>query len=351
MAAIGCVTWDGSGNVPPMLGVASELARRGHAVRVLGQPQQAEAVAARGLPFEPFVEASWRATEPKGGAVGMFRAIAGLAGGRFADQLPAVGHVDLLVVDPILQSVLRAARSAGIPHAALQHSFLDAGPLARLQGLRPWRSVPLGLVATVPELDPWAGRRIGPHVHYVGPVWQGVPRPATPDRPRVLVSLSTVWFPRLHRSLQTTLDALAGLSAEVVVTVAPSVDRSALRVPAGIEVRGFVPHADLLPTVSVLVGHGGHATTMAALAHDVPLVVLPTERLMDQPTIARAVARAGAGVALGTRASAAEIRAAVEAMLADGPHRAAAARLGAAIRERDGAATAADLIEQSLSGL
>jgi aromatic-L-amino-acid decarboxylase len=44
MARILVVTWDGGGNVPPMLGVASELLRRGHQVRVLGNPQQREAV-------------------------------------------------------------------------------------------------------------------------------------------------------------------------------------------------------------------------------------------------------------------------------------------------------------------
>ena len=38
------------------------------------------------------------------------------------------------------------------------------------------------------------------------------------------------------------------------------------------------------------------------------------------------------------------IRAAVVALLADGPHRAAAARLGDSIREQDGAARAVDLL-------
>ena len=49
MARILVVTWDGGGNVPPMLGIARELQRRGHQVRVLGHPQQREVVAATGL--------------------------------------------------------------------------------------------------------------------------------------------------------------------------------------------------------------------------------------------------------------------------------------------------------------
>jgi hypothetical protein len=46
------------------------------------------------------------------------------------------------------------------------------------------------------------------------------------------------------------------------------------------------------------VGHGGFGTTMAALAHGVPMVVVPLFAI-DQHYNAAAVARAGAGVALG----------------------------------------------------
>lgn len=48
------VTWDGGGNVPPVLGVARRLAARGHAVRVLAEPCLREAVAQVGAAFVPF---------------------------------------------------------------------------------------------------------------------------------------------------------------------------------------------------------------------------------------------------------------------------------------------------------
>jgi len=51
MASVQFVTWDGGGNLPPDLGIARELHRRGHAVRVIGEESQRLAVAAAGLSF------------------------------------------------------------------------------------------------------------------------------------------------------------------------------------------------------------------------------------------------------------------------------------------------------------
>ena len=48
------VTWDGGGNVPPAIGIASELQRRGESVRVLGHEQQRTMIEKAGLRFEPY---------------------------------------------------------------------------------------------------------------------------------------------------------------------------------------------------------------------------------------------------------------------------------------------------------
>ena len=98
-----------------------------------------------------------------------------------------------------------------------------------------------------------------------------------------------------------------------------------------------------------MVGHGGHATTMVALAHDLPLLVIPMDAMTDQPFIGKAIQRAGAGRTMGRKSSPEKIRAAIEELLADGPHRAAAARLGAVVRALPGATTGADLVEDVLS--
>jgi UDP:flavonoid glycosyltransferase YjiC (YdhE family) len=100
----------------------------------------------------------------------------------------------------------------------------------------------------------------------------------------------------------------------------------------------------VLPATSLVIGHGGHSTTARALAYGIPLLVLPMHPLMDQTAIGRALTRLGAGRMLPKSASVDVIRAAARELLTDGPHRVAAARLGAEIRERDGAVTAVDLL-------
>jgi UDP:flavonoid glycosyltransferase YjiC (YdhE family) len=86
---------------------------------------------------------------------------------------------------------------------------------------------------------------------------------------------------------------------------------------------------------------------MAALAHDVPLLILPLDRRSDQPLVGRAIARSGAGQSISRNSRPARIRAAVEQLLADGPHRAAATRLGSEIRDLDGRRRAADILEKA----
>jgi UDP:flavonoid glycosyltransferase YjiC (YdhE family) len=121
------------------------------------------------------------------------------------------------------------------------------------------------------------------------------------------------------------------------------VDPGELRVPANVEVHRWLPHAEVMPQMSMVVGHGGHATTMAALAHDLPLLVLPVDGKTDQPHIGRVLQGIGAGRTLKRTSPPARIRAAIEELLADGPHRAVATRLGARIREDHGRSRGADL--------
>jgi UDP:flavonoid glycosyltransferase YjiC (YdhE family) len=99
-----------------------------------------------------------------------------------------------------------------------------------------------------------------------------------------------------------------------------------------------VPQDEVLHRAAAVVTHGGHGSTLGALAHGVPLVVLPLFAL-DQWFNAEAVARAGAGVALdGERdtrlpielpgeQTLAGLRPAVEHLLNDRAPRAAARRV------------------------
>lgn len=90
---------------------------------------------------------------------------------------------------------------------------------------------------------------------------------------------------------------------------------------------------------------------MRALAHDVPMIVLPLHSQLDHRMIGKAVEQAGAARVLPKTASAEQIRGAVRELLDDGPHRAAAAAVGARIRATDGAERAADEVEAVLASV
>ena len=87
----------------------------------------------------------------------------------------------------------------------------------------------------------------------------------------------------------------------------------------------------------MVIGHGGHATTMAALAHDLPVLVMPMHPMLDQKMVGQSLVDAGAGRLLSKHAKPAVIAAVVGQLVGEGPHRAAAARLGATIRRTSGA--------------
>jgi MGT family glycosyltransferase len=136
-------------------------------------------------------------------------------------------------------------------------------------------------------------------------------------------------------------DALDGLPIRGTVTTG-AVPPGALRIPPNVEAHDYVPHDEILPSASLIVGHGGHSTTMRALAHGVPLLILPMHRILDQLTVGKAVAAAGAGRVLPKTAPADEIRGAVQALLQDPSYRRAAEVIGARLRSHNGAIAAAD---------
>ncbi|MGC5616160.1 nucleotide disphospho-sugar-binding domain-containing protein [Georgenia sp. Z1491] len=344
-------TWDGGGNQVPATAIAHELRARGHRVRFLGLATQADAFHAKDLEFSPYPTAGGFTVGASPAA--LLRLIANRAMGRDVVADLRSRPADVVVVDAVLFGVMDELRRAGRGYAVLGHTFdgflrrslRTGGPLLRLQGLRPLDLLDSSLttmVASVPELDAGHG-----DVVHIGPVVRG--EPARPPEPLVLVSLSTFGFRGLVPTWQRVLDAVDGLDVRVVATTGPALDPSALRVPGNVEVHRWLPHADILPRASVVIGHGGHGTTMAALAHGVPLLVLPLDPMSDQPVVGHAIARAGVGATLPRTTSPEDIRAAVSRLLAAGPHRAAAADLGERVRRLDGRTGGADLLE-SIAG-
>ncbi len=160
----------------------------------------------------------------------------------------------------------------------------------------------------------------------------------------------------MRRVLQRLLDASTRVQGRVVITTGPVLDPHDLRIPRGssVEVHRSVPHGDLMPDVSLVVSHGGHGTAMRALAHDLPLLVVPLHPLLDHRPVGAAVERAGAGHMLSPFSpltTVDRLGTVMEVLAHEGSHRVAAARLGAAIREAPGPSGAAVLLEQVLDGV
>ena len=362
------VTWDGGGNVPPALGIATELKGRGNTVRFLGHPHQKDAIEAAGFGFEGFRLAKpWSVLEARSGAMAPLAYAAVFTDRSMGEDLvESVRRMptDRVVIDGLLVGAMAGAEHAGIPYSLLVHTLygvmykaLTAGPLSlivrakRLNPARLYDAADRILAVTLEELD--FGAHAG--VDYTGAV---LPKNASGGEdaapidvdaasdPIVLVSLSTTYIDGQSEALQRILDALGGLPVRAIVTTGPALDPADLRAPASAEVHRYAPHGPLMKRASLVISHGGHATTMLALAHDLPLLILPMNPAFDQPTIGRIIAEQKAGLTLGKKATVEEIRAAVELLLPNpSRYRKGASRLGALVRSRNGAVVAADLVE------
>jgi UDP:flavonoid glycosyltransferase YjiC (YdhE family) len=140
------------------------------------------------------------------------------------------------------------------------------------------------------------------------------------------------------------LAALGTLPVRALVTTGPALELNGAT-PANVEVRSFVPHAEVLPDTDLVVTHAGMGSVLVSLAHGVPLVCLPMGR--DQLDVAARVVHARAGLRVSPKASKAKIAAAVGDALADHTLAVNAGRLGQAIRHE----VAADRAVAELQGL
>jgi UDP:flavonoid glycosyltransferase YjiC (YdhE family) len=129
--------------------------------------------------------------------------------------------------------------------------------------------------------------------------------------------------------IQRVCDALAAADLEAILTLGPAVDAREIVAPSTVEV---VPHADhdqLLPRRAAVITHGGLGTTLRALAHGKPLLLLPLGR--DHEFNAGRAVELGAGMRLQVEASPDEIASALVALLTQPEFKEAAERTAAAI--------------------
>jgi Erythromycin biosynthesis protein CIII-like, C-terminal domain len=139
-------------------------------------------------------------------------------------------------------------------------------------------------------------------------------------RRRVYITLGTMSFGAVDVLRRAVLETAAH-DVDVVVAAGPEGDPTLLgELPGNVHVARFLPQADVLSRVDLIVHHGGAGTVLGALEHGVPQLVLPQGA--DQPFNAELVAGAGAGRKLTNDEQVpGAIGAAVEALLAEGPER------------------------------
>jgi UDP:flavonoid glycosyltransferase YjiC (YdhE family) len=131
--------------------------------------------------------------------------------------------------------------------------------------------------------------------------------------------------------LRRALDDLAELDVDVLVSVGPDGDPSALGARGErVHAERFVAQSRVLPLVDLVVHHGGTGTVLGALEAGVPQLLLPQGA--DQFMNAELIPAVGAGRALLNEAQTpGAIGAQVAAMMGDSAEAATARRISAEI--------------------
>ncbi len=379
MARYLIVTWDGAGNLVPTLGIARHLVEAGHDVRILGHDtivQRCGDVGARFISFEQ--PEGWdEMDDPDDFEAEVELMMDQLCfSSDIADDVAAELErepADVVMVDCMLWSALNVAQASGLPTATLVHTpytIFRGGPLVEMfspglerlnahrneLGLAPVAKLgdvhdacDVAIVALPIEFEPEAGD--AGNVVRMGPVLDAPPLMKTTDdvdvtdgsTPLVLVSLSTSEQGQAAL-LQRIVDAVAVLPVRAVVTTGPSIDPATVAAGANTQVVSYVPHAELLPSTSLVITHAGLGTVMSALGNGVPLLCMPMGR--DQFFNAEQVQTLGAGRMLMPDADASEIIDAARGVLDDATCRAAAKQMAVTISGYGGASDAVTALER-----
>ncbi len=372
-----CMPWEG--HFRPLVPLAHALSARGHDVAFAAAAAWRPRAEEEGFPllaagmtrdeggalFAPFREKIF-ALPPEERRTHQFSML--FARFHAPVKLPEVLGVarswqaDAIVHDSCDLAAPIAAASIGLP--SVNHSFGAMVPLEALDASRGyleplWRGEGL-------EPDPYAGAFRGLFVDLAPPsfAWEQprgkvvrlrpVPDTAEPppawldelEQPLVYVTMGTVYNqPELFRPL---LDGLDG-HGSALVTVGRNVEPDELgALPPRVRVERFVPQAHILPRAKAVVSHGGSGTTLGALAHGLPLVLVP--QAADQFDNAARAGAAGAAVVLRPgEVSADSVRAALGRVLGEPAFAEAARAIAAEIREMATVDEAANAVEEHVA--
>jgi len=368
----------GSGHLDPLVPIARVAEAAGHTVAFTGRPAMVPTVEALG--FSVF------ATGPDG--IPQRRPLRELDPERedrdlrdgFADRIArdrAAGVLalcadwqpDLIVCDEIDFGSMVAAERLGLPYATVlvvaAGSFvrhgLVAGPLNALRvehGLPP--DPDLAMLSRYLILSPFPPSYRDPAfplpatAHTVRPLTRDLARKdAAPPwlarlhgAPTVYFTLGTVFNLESGDLFARVLAGLRDLPINLVVTVGREIDPEELGpLPDNIHVERYIPQSLVLPRCSAVVSHGGSGSVIGALAHGLPLVVMPMGA--DQPLNAARCQEIGVARVLdAVKATPETVRDAVSAVLSEPTYRSTAERIRDEIIALPGPAHAVTLLEQ-----
>jgi UDP:flavonoid glycosyltransferase YjiC (YdhE family) len=220
---------------------------------------------------------------------------------------------------------------------------LGLPPVTRLHG---GLSEQLCIVGTFPQLE--YPRSWPPSVQVVGPLLWEPPyddvQPPPGSEPLVLVAPSTAQDPE-QRLLLAALEGLAGEPIRVIATW----NRKPLPAPANVAANTrlveWISYSRTMPQCALVICHAGHGTLVRALASGAPVLAVPHSG--DMAENAARASWAGAGVRLPWRLLGPRtLRLAVRRALSEPALGARAGELAAWAAATDGAARAADLVEE-----
>jgi UDP:flavonoid glycosyltransferase YjiC (YdhE family) len=378
------------GHAFPAIALGAELARRGHEVTLETWSKWREHVERQGIGFAAAPE--YRVFPTLGRALKPYEA-AVRASSRTRALIRDIDP-ELVVVDILTVAAALAAELEERPWATLVPHVLPAGepgfpvysvgavyPRTRA-GERIWRLArpllmrgeelgreelngararvglpPLGhvhggisrrlaLVATFPQLE--YPRRWTPSLRVTGPLmWEqpfGEVELPPGDEPLVLVAPSTSQDPE-HALVRASLEGLAGEPVRVLATTNRRPPPWTIRAPRNARIVDWVSYARTMPRAQAVVCHAGHGTLVRALASGVPVVACP--HAGDMAENAARIRWAGLGVSLPRRFQTPRgVRLAVRRLLGDPRYAERAAGIRAWSERHDGAAIAADAVEE-----
>lgn len=382
LPSVVCFGFPARGHTVPSLPVVAELCRRGVRVEYHGAPATSALVRASGARFVPYPELCGGLLRPRDLDDHLVRCV------EVTEQLlplllQQVGDPDLVLFDSSALWGRLFAQQRGAPAVASNSTFAFNRSLLQLLGasaLQPpagWQrcasalstlnadydagirdhldlmvpAAALTLVYTSRQFQP-GGRYFAASYWFIGPLLEqrareGEALPPRTDAPLAYVSLGTV-FNEDHALLRRVAEVLTGLGWQVLVSLGDAAATPRGSWPDGVQVRAFVDQLGVLARTRLFVTHGGMNSVSEALAHAVPLLVIPQG--VDQHLVGKQAENLGAALVLERDlATADNLRAAVIRLEREHESfRAAAARVGRSFGEVPPVASAVDAMLELL---